>query len=163
MSDDQSIGVIYVEDDDDVRIGGVQALELAGFSVSGFASVETAGASVRSDMPFVVVCDVRLRGKSGLEWLSDLRRLDQDLPVILIVRIEDRDLVRLLQHLDLKIPKDVGHGIEQTLVVRIRECLARPRDFAELLDDIGGPRLQDRAGGIADQLIEVALKNMASR
>ena len=35
-------------------------------------------------MPFVVVCDVRLRGKSGLEWLSDLRRLDQDLPVILI-------------------------------------------------------------------------------
>ena len=84
MSDDQSIGVIYVEDDDDVRIGGVQALELAGFSVSGFASVETAGASVRSDMPFVVVCDVRLRGKSGLEWLSDLRRLDQDLPVILI-------------------------------------------------------------------------------
>ena len=37
MGDDQSIGVIYVEDDDDVRIGGVQALELAGFSVSGFA------------------------------------------------------------------------------------------------------------------------------
>ena len=46
MSDDQSIGVIYVEDDNDVRIGGVQALELAGFSVSGFASVETAAASV---------------------------------------------------------------------------------------------------------------------
>ena len=84
MSDDQSIGVIYVEDDDDVRIGGVQALELAGFSVSGFASVETADEFVRADMPFVVVCDVRLRGKSGLEWLSDLRRFDQDLPVILI-------------------------------------------------------------------------------
>jgi hypothetical protein len=30
MSDDQSIGVIYVEDDNDVRIGGVQALELLG-------------------------------------------------------------------------------------------------------------------------------------
>src|SRR5437016_8657597 len=84
MSDDQSIGVIYVEDDNDVRIGGVQALELAGFSVSGFASVETAAVSVCADMRFVVVCDVRLRGKSGLEWLSDLRRLDQDLPVILI-------------------------------------------------------------------------------
>ncbi len=84
MGDNQSIGVIYVEDDDDVRIGGVQALELADFSVSAFASVETAEMSVRADMPFVVVCDVRLRGKSGLEWLSDLRRLDQDLPVILI-------------------------------------------------------------------------------
>jgi two-component system, NtrC family, C4-dicarboxylate transport response regulator DctD len=42
MGDDQSIGVIYVEDDDDVRIGGVQALELAGFSISGFVSVEAA-------------------------------------------------------------------------------------------------------------------------
>ena len=84
MSDDQSIGVIYVEDDDDVRIGGVQALELAGFTVSGFTSVEAADGAVRSDMPSVVVCDVRLRGKSGLDWLSDLRRLDQNLPVILI-------------------------------------------------------------------------------
>jgi two-component system, NtrC family, C4-dicarboxylate transport response regulator DctD len=84
MGDDQSIGVIYVEDDEDVRIGGVQALELAGLSVSGFASVEAANTSVRFDMPFVVVCDVRLRGKSGLEWQSDLRRLDPDLPVILI-------------------------------------------------------------------------------
>jgi two-component system, NtrC family, C4-dicarboxylate transport response regulator DctD len=84
MGDDQSVGVIYVEDDDDVRIGGVQALELAGLSVSGFASVETAAQSMSPDLSFVVVCDVRLRGRSGLEWLSDLRRLDQDLPVILI-------------------------------------------------------------------------------
>src|SRR4051794_6820489 len=84
MGDDQSIGVIYVEDDDDVRIGGVQALELAGLSVSGFVSVETAATSVRADMPLVVVCDVRLRGRSGLEWLSDLHRLDPDLPVILV-------------------------------------------------------------------------------
>src|SRR5581483_7120855 len=84
MSDEQSIGVIYVEDDDDVRIGGVQALELAGFAVSGFTSGEAADAAVRSDRPFIVVCDVRLRGKSGLDWLTDLRRLDQDLPVILI-------------------------------------------------------------------------------
>ena len=51
MSDDQSIGVIYVEDDDDVRIGGVQALELAGFSVSGFASVE-----IRQRSPFAPTC-----------------------------------------------------------------------------------------------------------
>ena len=37
MDDNQSTGIIYVEDDEDVRIGGVQALELAGFSVAGFA------------------------------------------------------------------------------------------------------------------------------
>ena len=84
MGDDQAIRVIYVEDDDDVRIGGVQALELAGFSVYGFGSVETASASVRSDVPFVVVCDVRLPGMSGTEWLPELRRVDPELPVILV-------------------------------------------------------------------------------
>jgi hypothetical protein len=39
MSDDQSIGVIYVEDDNDVRIGGVQALELAARSDESVASL----------------------------------------------------------------------------------------------------------------------------
>lgn len=84
MSPDQPVGVIYVEDDDDVRIGAVQALQLAGLPVTPFASVEAAGAIVRADMPFVVVSDVRLRGKSGTEWLSELHRLDPDLPVILV-------------------------------------------------------------------------------
>jgi len=84
MSPDQPIGVIYVEDDEDVRVGAVQALELAGLSVTPFASVEAASAVVRADMPFVVVSDVRLRGRSGTEWLSDLHRLDPDLPVILV-------------------------------------------------------------------------------
>ncbi|CAL76136.1 C4-dicarboxylate transport transcriptional regulatory protein (response regulator in two-component reguatory system) [Bradyrhizobium sp. ORS 278] len=84
MSSEQPIGVIYVEDDEDVRIGAVQALQLAGFAVTPFASVEAASAVVRADMPFVVVSDVQLRGKSGTAWLSELHRLDPDLPVILV-------------------------------------------------------------------------------
>lgn len=84
MGNDQPVGVIYVEDDEDVRIGGVQALELAGLPVREFASVEAASMCLQSDLRCVVVCDVRLRGKSGLEWQSDLSRLDPDLPVILI-------------------------------------------------------------------------------
>ncbi|MGJ4931172.1 sigma-54-dependent transcriptional regulator [Bradyrhizobium sp. HKCCYLS2038] len=84
MNPEQPIGVIYVEDDEDVRIGAVQALQLAGLAVTAFGSVEAADATVRADMPFVVVSDVRLRGKSGTEWLSELHRFDPDLPVILV-------------------------------------------------------------------------------
>lgn len=84
MIDQLSIGVIYVEDDDDVRIGAVQALKLAGIDVLAFSSAERAAPSIRVDMPFVVVSDVRLGGKSGLEFLSSLRRTDPELPVILV-------------------------------------------------------------------------------
>ena len=79
-----SIGVIYVEDDEDVRIGAVQALKLAGFEVRPFVSAEQAGVSIRVDMPFVVVSDVRLGGKSGIEFLANLRQIDPELPVILV-------------------------------------------------------------------------------
>lgn len=84
MTDQFPIGVIYVEDDEDVRIGAVQALKLAGFDVLAFPSVEQARGAVRVDMPFVVVSDVRLRGKSGTEFMSELRQADPDLPIILV-------------------------------------------------------------------------------
>lgn len=84
MIDQLSIGVIYVEDDEDVRIGAVQALKLAGLEVLAFSSAEQADASIRVDMPFIVVADVRLGGKSGMEFLSGLRRTDPELPVILV-------------------------------------------------------------------------------
>jgi two-component system, NtrC family, C4-dicarboxylate transport response regulator DctD len=84
MIDQLSIGVIYVEDDEDVRIGAVQALKLAGIDVQAFSSAELAAASIRVDMPFIVVSDVRLGGKSGVEFLSSLRRTDPELPVILV-------------------------------------------------------------------------------
>jgi two-component system C4-dicarboxylate transport response regulator DctD len=84
MIDQISVGVIYVEDDEDVRIGAVQALKLASFEVLAFTSAEQAQASIRVDMPFIVVTDVRLGGKSGMEFLSGLRRTDPELPVILV-------------------------------------------------------------------------------
>ncbi|MEF7614571.1 sigma-54 dependent transcriptional regulator [Aquincola sp. MAHUQ-54] len=79
-----SIRVLFVEDDEDVRIGCRQALELAGFEVEAFARVEPARARVAPGMPAVVLCDVRLPGASGLEWQRELHALDPELPVILI-------------------------------------------------------------------------------
>ncbi|QBY55645.1 sigma-54-dependent transcriptional regulator [Cupriavidus oxalaticus] len=84
MSDTHPIRVIFVEDEEDVLIGSSQALELAGFTVDGFASVEQARASVSIGVPAVVVCDVRLPGMTGVTWLSELQGIDADLPVILV-------------------------------------------------------------------------------
>jgi two-component system C4-dicarboxylate transport response regulator DctD len=76
--------VLLVDDDDDVRMSVTQALTLAGFEVEAFASVERARACISFGAPVVVVCDVRLPGLSGTEWLPEIRSIDPELPVVLV-------------------------------------------------------------------------------
>jgi two-component system C4-dicarboxylate transport response regulator DctD len=84
MSNAKAIRVIFVEDDADVRLGSTQALQLAGLTVDSFASVEDARSCVRIGVPAVVLSDVRLPGMTGTEWLSEIRAIDAELPVILV-------------------------------------------------------------------------------
>ena len=79
-----TIRIILVEDDEDVRIGNVQALELAGFTVQSFATAEQAHPHIHASLPAIVLCDVKLPGKSGISWLHEIREIDAELPVILV-------------------------------------------------------------------------------
>ncbi len=78
------IQVVLVEDDEDVRHGTAQALELAGFTVQAFGSVEAARAVVRHDAPLVLLCDVNLPGQHATAWLPEVQAIDKDLPMILV-------------------------------------------------------------------------------
>ena len=84
MSDATAIRVIFVEDEPDVRLGSAQALELAGFSVDAFATVEEAESCIVAGVPAVVLCDVKLPGMSGTEWQRRVKSIDANLPVILV-------------------------------------------------------------------------------
>ena len=84
MSETISIKVLLIEDDDAVRVSTTQALTLAGFVVEPYASAERARAHVAFDAQVIVVCDVRLPGLSGTEWLPEIRAIDAELPVVLV-------------------------------------------------------------------------------
>ncbi len=75
---------MLVEDDEDVRHGTAQALELAGFSVMAFESVEAARRHVRPGAPLVLLCDVMLPGMHATQWLPEVHAVDPDLPMILM-------------------------------------------------------------------------------
>jgi two-component system C4-dicarboxylate transport response regulator DctD len=79
-----SVRVLLIEDDEDVRRSTVQALNLAGFEVEAFASAESARAHIVLGAPVIVVCDVRLPGLSGTDWLPQIRTIDAELPVVLV-------------------------------------------------------------------------------
>ncbi len=107
MDDDNTPGTaIVVEDDPAVRMGITQALQLAGLEVRAVDSAELALAAVEHGQRSVVVTDIRLPGIDGMELLALLKRLDAELPVIVIT----------------------GHGDVQTAVEAMR---AGAVDFLE--------------------------------
>ncbi|MDB5681441.1 MAG: Fis family transcriptional regulator, partial [Sphingomonas bacterium] len=76
--------VIFVEDDDQLRLATVQALELAGFEVRAFARADQAASTITRDFAGIVVTDIRMPHMDGLALLAAVHAIDPDIPVILI-------------------------------------------------------------------------------
>ncbi|MBA4764377.1 sigma-54-dependent transcriptional regulator [Qipengyuania huizhouensis] len=89
---EQSPDVIFVEDDEALRIGASRALELEGFAVSAFAEASLALSEIDVDFPGVVVSDVRLPGMDGIEFFARLRERDPDMQVIFTTAHGDIDM-----------------------------------------------------------------------
>lgn len=84
--------VIFVEDDDVLRTGASQALELEGLTVAAYADAASALAAIATDFPGVVVSDVRLPGMDGIEFFARLRERDADMQVIFTTAHGDVDM-----------------------------------------------------------------------
>ncbi|MBE0584457.1 MAG: sigma-54-dependent Fis family transcriptional regulator, partial [Desulfofustis sp.] len=76
--------VIFIDDEKHIRQANTQTLELADMDVSCFESAESAMPFIKSDWSGIVVCDIRLPNMDGMSFLKAVRKIDKDLPVILI-------------------------------------------------------------------------------
>ena len=76
--------VILIDDDVELLKATAQTIELAGFGVSRFSKASQALAVLDAGFGGVVVSDIRMPDIDGLELFERIRRLDPDLPVILM-------------------------------------------------------------------------------
>lgn len=76
--------VIFIDDEKHIRQANMQTLELADLEVLCFEDAESALPHLSMDWPGVVICDIRLPGMNGLDFLGRTHAIDRDLPVILI-------------------------------------------------------------------------------
>ncbi|WP_176460216.1 MULTISPECIES: response regulator [unclassified Rhodococcus (in: high G+C Gram-positive bacteria)] len=118
--------ILLVEDNVDMRNYLVRLLTDEGWSVTTAGDIETALDSARSTMPGLVLSDVLLPGRSGLELVDEIRRDDalQRVPVILLTARAGTDFV-----LD-----GLGRGADDYIVKPFhdRELVARIRVHLEL-------------------------------
>ena len=84
MTQSEAPPVMFVEDDAALRRAIVDSLTLADLAPMPFDNATAALAALDPGFTGVVVTDVRLPGLDGLEFLSRVRALDGDLPVILV-------------------------------------------------------------------------------
>ena len=77
-------GALLVEDEASLRLATVQTFKLAGIPVNAVATMEEAVDQLDEQFAGVVVADVRLPGKSGLDLLVFAMGIDREIPVILV-------------------------------------------------------------------------------
>ncbi|MBM6551418.1 sigma-54-dependent transcriptional regulator [Marinomonas ostreistagni] len=76
--------VIVVDDEQSVRMAISQTLQLEDFDVTEFSSAQGVAEQVGIDWPGVIVSDINLPGMSGLALFEQIKKIDIEIPVILI-------------------------------------------------------------------------------
>ena len=125
--------VIFIEDDELVRRASVQSLQLAGFDVAAFGSVEGAARAIDASFPGVIVSDIRLPGASGLDLLAQCHERAPEVPVILVTGHGDISMA-------VQAMRDGAYDfIEKPFASeRLIEAVRRALTGAKLAFDIGG-------------------------
>ena len=135
--------IYYVEDDKNIRDLAIYALGQAGYEVAGFSCAEEFEQACAERLPDLVLLDIMLPGKDGLEILGDLRLnpTTRTIPVMMLTaKGSEIDKVQGLdQGADDYLAKPFGM---MELVSRVRALIRRAESPALSL---GG---KCRCGGI---------------
>lgn len=86
--------VLIVDDQEDVRVAIASLLAKRGCDAVMAESGPAALERVRAEYFDVLLCDVKMPGMSGLEFLSEAMLLDRDLPVLMLSGVNDMATAR---------------------------------------------------------------------
>ena len=111
--------------DDDVRVRDMlkQFLEKKGYNVSVVKNGEEALHAVESDRPQMILLDVKMPKMNGVAALQEIRRVNADVPVMMITGQDDLETVR------------------ECLRLGAFDCMLKPLDFEYLATSVRGKLL----------------------
>ena len=90
MNQTQALEVWIVDDDASIRWVLERALKQAGMTSRAFEDADAALAALRKEEPDVLVTDVRMPGRSGLDLLDEVSTRRPRLPVIRVCDLDAR-------------------------------------------------------------------------
>ncbi|MEO0427934.1 MAG: sigma-54 dependent transcriptional regulator [Pseudomonadota bacterium] len=84
--------VLFIDDEEDLRLSAAQSFELAELEAACFADAPSALDCVGRNFEGVIVTDIRMEGMDGVALMRRVLEIDPELPVILISGHADVDL-----------------------------------------------------------------------
>ena len=90
----EDIEIVVIEDEPDILEFVEYHLEKEGYSVTGFLSTENVEQFLEEENPALMIVDRNLPGIEGSEFVSDMRELGYEIPVMfLTARDKESDLL----------------------------------------------------------------------
>ena len=83
--------IFVVDDDKSIRWILDKALKKAGFEVTCFENADSVLTNIQKREPSVIISDVRMPGKSGIEMLESVKREYPKIPIIIMTAFSDLD------------------------------------------------------------------------
>ena len=126
--------IVLVDDDRNITTSVSMALEAEGFTVKTFNDGEAGLEGIEEEKPNLAVLDVKMPRMDGLELLENIRKNDQNLPVIFLTSKDDEvdQVVGLRMGADDYITKPFS---QRLLIERIRTLLRRQKLQREAQND----------------------------
>jgi two-component system, NtrC family, nitrogen regulation response regulator GlnG len=144
----KTLQVWLVDDDASIRWVLEKALRGSGMAARSFDAADNALAALRLERPDVLMTDIRMPGRSGLQLLAEVKALHPELPVIVITAHSDLDAAVAAYQGGafeyLAKPFDIDKAVD--LVRRAAEQSAMPLDSAAGRDSI--PELLGQASAM---------------
>lgn len=83
--------IMLVDDSENLRYVIKDYLELAGYEVVDFNNTDVAARSYNTDMYDLCIIDIMTAGRDGFSLLQEIRRIDENVPVIILTAHASKD------------------------------------------------------------------------
>jgi len=103
MSEKCNYSILYIEDDDAIRENYVRYLERFYENVYEAANAEDAAVIYKNKKPNILIIDIQLPGKSGIDFLREVREYDHSVKAIMLTAMSDVET--LVNATELKLTK----------------------------------------------------------
>jgi len=132
--------ILVVDDEPNIRLPLVRALELSGYSAAGAKSGQRALEMLRAARYDVMVLDMRLPGLDGMEVMRAARQIQTDLIILVLT----------------------GHATLQSAITAVKagasDYLLKPIGTQDIIDAIRAALRKQQAHARRQQLIKTALE-----